>query len=248
MRILQKDGEFIFRRLRFRMAMNIGFLASSVLSFTLLRYFQLEQMSFFIAAPLLILITARLRDWHRWFPARKNKSTVTGALKSLANDYVLLTHLALPDYGGEIEHFLIGPNGLFVIEVKNYSGYVRCNQDQWAVKSHCIKSLSKQVKRNSIALRSAIACLYTERGTGIPYVTPLLVFSNPEARLRLRRPTMAALRLEEVPKFIRDYAAKRPITHEEKRVIIHHLMSLDSKSAEAACQTSITNQHLRIVN
>jgi len=247
MKILPKHGESAPRRIHFRMAMNIGFLVSSVLAFALLRSFQLEQISFFVAAPLLILFAARLRDWDYWFQARKDQSTVTAALKSLANDYVLVTDLALPDDGGNLDHFLIGPNGLFVIEVKNYSGYVRCDQDQWAVKTHRIKSLSKQAKRNTIALRRAIAGLYTARATEIPYVVPLLVFANPAARLRLFRPTVAVLRLDKLAEFVRDYAAKRPITREEKQVIVHHLMSLNSTSAEMSDQGNIAKAHLRRV-
>jgi Nuclease-related domain len=232
MRILQKNGEYTPPHIRLRLAMNIGFLVTAFLSFIILRGFQLEQMSFFVTAPLLILFTARLRDW------------VTVALKSLSNDYLLLTHIALPVYGGDIDHLLIGPNGLFVIEVKNYSGYVRCNQDQWAVKTRRINSLSKQAKRNSMALRSAIASLYSGRRIAIPYVTPLLVFANPEARLRLRQPTIAVLRLHEIAEFIRDYAPKRQITPEERRRIVHHLVSLDSKAGEMAQQENIGKANL----
>ena len=244
MKILRKNPQSAPGRVYFRITIDIALLVSVILSFALLRKYQLEQMSFFVAAPLLILFTARLRDWERWLPAGNDKSKVIGALHSLSNDYSLLTHLALPDYGGNIDHLLIGPNGLFVIEVKNYSGYVRCNQDQWAVKTHRIKSLSRQAKRNSMALRSAIACLYMGRRTGIPYVTPLLVFAHPEARLRLRQPTMAVLRLRELPEFIRDYAPKRPITPEEKRLIAHHLISLDAKSGERAQPESIGKAHM----
>jgi hypothetical protein len=244
MRILQKNGEHTPRHVRLRLAMDFGLLVAAVLAFIILRKFQLEQTSFFVTAPLLILFTARLRDWECCFAARPDKSRVTVALKSLSNDYLLLTHIALPVYGGTIDHLLIGPNGLFVIEVKNYSGYVRCNQDQWAVKTRRMNSLSKQAKRNSMALRSAIASLYSGRRIAIPYVTPLLVFANPEARLRLRQPTIAVLRLHEVAEFIRNYTPKRQITPEERRRIVHHLGSLDSKAGEIAQQENIGKAHL----
>jgi Nuclease-related domain len=227
MRILQKNGGYTPPHIRLRLAMDIGFLVTAFLSFIILRGFQLEQMSFFVTAPLLILFTARLRDWECCFAANMDKSKVTVALKSLSNDYLLLTHIALPVYGGDIDHLLIGPNGLFVIEMKNYSGYV-----------------SKQAKRNSMAVRSAIASLYSGRRIAIPYVTPLLVFANPEARLRLRQPTIAVLRLHEIAEFIRDYAPKRQITPEERRRIVHHLVSHDSKAGEMAQQENIGKANL----
>jgi len=243
MRILAKNGDTP-NRIRLRLAMDIGFLVASVLSFVMLRKLRLESISFFVTAPLLILFTARLRDWESLLPAKKDKSKTTAALKSLSNDYLLLSQLALPNYAGDIDHLLIGPNGLFVLEVKNYSGYVRCMQDQWAVKSRRINSLSKQAKRNSMALRSAIACLYSGKGMGIPYVTPLIVFANPEAKLRLRQPTTAVLRLQEIAGFVRDYTPKRPITLEERRLIVHHLTILDSKSREMIQPENIAKTHL----
>src|SRR5215467_15215619 len=243
MRILEKNGDTL-SRVHFRLTLDIGFLVASVLSFVILRKLQLEQISFFVTSPLLILFTARLRDWESLLPAKKDKSKANAALKSLSNDYLLLSHLALPDYGGDIDHLLIGPNGLFVIEVKSYSGYVRCNQDQWAVKTRRMNSLSKQAKRNSMALRSAIASLYSGKRIAVPYVTPLLVFANPEARLRLRQPTIAVLRLHEVAEFIRNYTPKRQITPEERRRIVHHLVSLDSKAGETGQQENIGKAHL----
>ena len=231
MRILEKNG-YSPAHIRFRLAMDVGFLVSSVLSFVVLQRFQLEQISFFVTAPLLILFTARLRDWESLLAAKEGQSKAPSALKSLSNDYFLISDLALPEYGVDIHHLLIGPNGLFIIDIKNYSGYVRCNQDQWAVKSRRIDSLSKQAKRNSVALRSAIACLYSGKDIAIPYVTPLLIFANPEAKLRLRRPTVGVLRLHEIAEFVRNYAPKRIIGIEERRRIAHHLKTLDSASRE----------------
>ena len=231
MRISQKKGHSP-SRMRFRLAMDIGFLVASVLSFVILRRFQLEQISFFVTAPLLILFSLRLRDWESLLSAEKGQPKTPSVLKSLSNDYLLISDLALPEYGVDIDHLVIGPNGLFIVEVKNYSGYIRCNQDQWAVKSRRIDSLSKQAKRNSVALRSAIACLYSGKDIAIPYVTPLLVFANPEAKLRLRRPTVGVLRLHEIAEFVKNYAPKRTIAIEERKRIAYHLTTLDSTSRE----------------
>lgn len=227
--------------------MGIVLVSLSVAALALSKRTHMEPSGIVAAVALVTLFKARFRYWEHRLLGLQDDSKVTTALKNLPNDYVLLTDLALPDYGGKVDHLLIGPNGLFVIEMKNHSGYVRCVQDQWAVKTHKIKSLSKQVKRNTIAIRSAIAGLYNARGTGIPYVVPLLVLANPQARLRLFRPTVAVLRLEELADFIMDYAAKRPISQEEKRTIIHHLMSSEFESGELADRGTIVRAHLRKV-
>ena len=78
---------------------------------------------------------------------RKGESAVTKTLKSLPDDYVVLNDIVLPDRKGNVDHVLIGPNGVFVIETKNYSGFIKCEEDDWFVNGHRIRSLSRQAKR-----------------------------------------------------------------------------------------------------
>jgi hypothetical protein len=40
----------------------------------------------------------------------------------LSDDYYLLNDLYLRDGGGDIDHIVLGPNGVFVLETKNWSG------------------------------------------------------------------------------------------------------------------------------
>ena len=89
--------------------------------------------------------------------SERGEEAVAHVLKALSNDYALLIDIMLPGGGGNVDHFLIGSNGLFVIETKNYSGWVRCDGDRWFVGTREINSLSKQAKRNSMAIRRALA-------------------------------------------------------------------------------------------
>ncbi len=59
----------------------------------------------------------------------------------------------MPDGRGNVDHLVMGPNGLFAIETKNYSTFVKCSGDDWFVNGKKIRSLSKQAKRNAIAVR-----------------------------------------------------------------------------------------------
>jgi hypothetical protein len=62
----------------------------------------------------------------------------------------------LPTAHGNIDHFLIGPNGLFVIETKNYSGNVKCNGDQRFFNGHGTQSPGRQAKGNAVAVRKSL--------------------------------------------------------------------------------------------
>ena len=103
----------------------------------------------------------------------------------------------------------MGPNGLFVIETKNYSTFVKCVGDDWFVGSEKISSLSKQAKRNAVAVRENLAAVFKDQGTRLPYVTPLLVFVNGKNRLSIKSPTVPVLRSSELARFIGRYNSAR---------------------------------------
>jgi hypothetical protein len=164
----------------------------------------------------------RRKQWHK---GQKGKAGVTEALRSLPGDYVLLNDLELPDIKGSVDHVVIGPNGLFVLATKNYSGFIKCERDSWWFGAHGVKSLSKQAKRNSIAVRTSIGSVCARQGASIPYVVPLLVFVDARAKLKLSEPTVGVLRLPEIVDFIRDYRGKAKLSQEVRSGIVHHLQS-----------------------
>jgi hypothetical protein len=71
-------------------------------------------------------VKGSFRRFESWSKGKHGEILVAEALKSLSNNYVLLNDLILPDGKGNVDHLVIAPNGLFVIETKNYSGRVKC--------------------------------------------------------------------------------------------------------------------------
>ncbi len=226
MRVLRKGGQFTDSRIDRHFSETLSYLACGVLVFAVLAFFGLRSIG--LLAGILIVAggAASFKQWGNWSLGKRGELAVTGALNSFPDDYVVLNDLVFPGNKGNVDHLLVGPNGIFAIETNNYSGYVKCQEEQWFVNGHRIRSLSTQAKRNSMAVRSSIGSLYAERKATIPYVVPLLVFVNPQARLKLFKPTVSVLGLAELVEFIRDYQAKRSISRDEKRTIIHHIQSL----------------------
>ncbi|MCK4398566.1 MAG: NERD domain-containing protein, partial [Methanophagales archaeon] len=119
----------------------------------------------------------------------------------LLNDVVLYPKV------GNIDHLVLGPNGLFVIETKNYKGEISCYGDKWqrhyAEISYPLSSISKQAKRNAVLLRRF---LEENDHSGVfknIWVNALVVFVNPHVELALHKPTLPVLRLFEVSDFIK---------------------------------------------
>jgi hypothetical protein len=232
--VLRKSGEFADSRIRFYLWASLGLFALAISAFAASNSFRLPAIGFFMAAMLLTLFKASIRRWSRWSLGRNGESKVTEALKSLPDEYIVLNDIVLPDRKGNVDHLLVGPNGVFVIETKNYLGFVKCEEEQWCVNGHRIRSLSKQVKRSSMAVRGCIASLFIGPQTRVPYVVPLLVFVSPHTRLKLFKPTVCVLKLNELVEFIRNRETTRAITEDEKRAMVHYLQLLQRNFAETS--------------
>ena len=73
-----------------------------------------------------------LRKYRIYNGGWQGEKSVTKLLsKTLSNDYSLINDVYLHDGGGDIDHIVLGPNGVFVLETKNWSGKITCSGDQW---------------------------------------------------------------------------------------------------------------------
>jgi hypothetical protein len=193
------------------------------------------------------LFGATYDEWEHWYLGRRGELAVTKALQSLPDEYVLLNDLMLPTAHGNIDHFLIGPNGLFVIETKNYSGNVKCDGDQWFVNGHGTQSPSRQAKGNALAVRKSLETVFSEHRTKFPFIEPVLVFVKHKAGLDLQEPTIPVLKSEGLADFVRNYPStnnghdhpsrSRPrlsLRPELIRAIVHHIHSLQNSKQQKA--------------
>ena len=232
MRILRKGGEFTDSRLRRYGIRVIVVLIFGTLLLVASRYLQSAHFNFLALALFFVLFKAAYNRWESWFIGKRGELAVTEVLKSLPDDYVLLNDLTLPDRRGNIDHLLIGPNGLFVIETKNYSGNVKCIGDQWFVNGRRIKSLSQQAKRNAMAVHKNLTRVFSERREKLPFIPALLVFVKHRSQLNLNQPTLPVLKAEQLVEFIRRYSSTNAVTPETTRAIVHRLQSFQGDTTE----------------
>ena len=78
------------------------------------------------------------------------KTVIKHLNKTLNDEYYLLNDVYMHNGGGDIDHIVLGPNGVFVLETKNWSGKITCNGDDWQRPGkHDMGSPSRQAKRNA---------------------------------------------------------------------------------------------------
>ena len=117
----------------------------------------------------------------------------------LSDDYILLNNLYLRNGGGDIDHVVLTPGGVFVLETKNWSGEIICNGDDWrrTGKGDFKASPSRQVKRNVANIKRIVeAEALRPLSVG---VEGAIVFTNRHATLHLKSPTVLVLKLPQLP-------------------------------------------------
>jgi hypothetical protein len=148
-----------------------------------------------------------LRKYHIYRGGWEGEKRVTKLLRSsLSDDYYLINNLRLPGYG-DVDHVVLGPNGVFVLETKNWSGKISCNGDFWQRKGnrHVPGSPSEQAKRNAAKVRYAI-----DASGNLPFsvwLDAIVVFTNNHAELHLRNPTVSILKLQQIANYITSHGS-----------------------------------------
>jgi hypothetical protein len=148
-----------------------------------------------------------LRKYRVYNGGWTGEKQVTRLLSStLSNEYLLLNDLYLRNGGGDVDHIVLGPSGVFVLETKNWSGDITCNGDDWQrMGKHSFKnSPSLQVKRNAAKIKNIIDSSHALRSLEVR-VEGIVVFTNNHATLKLNNPTVLILKLPQLPNHITTY-------------------------------------------
>jgi hypothetical protein len=172
-----------------------------------------------VAGCLLMFITGYWIDQKNteiniWRAGLTGQENVENVLHLLSDEWNMVNNYTIPHKNCDIDHLLIGPKGIFVIETKNYNGKVECVGDSWTYtktgknggvyRGH-INNPSRQLKRNVWELRK-----YLEKKLGgkdkFPYwIQGILVFTNIHAELEMKDETVVVLKTKQLIPFLQKY-------------------------------------------
>jgi len=139
----------------------------------------------------------------------RGEMEVEKALKALNDSYVLINDVRIPNANGNIDHMVIGPTGIFAIETKNIQGNFICEGDEWfKVKNgrvRKIKSISRQAKKNAVALRRFLKMHGCDQ-----FVHCVVVLTNRNCKVDLINPSVPVVEVENLAKFIENTRYRLP--------------------------------------
>ena len=136
-----------------------------------------------------------------WDIGAEGEESVIRVLQNLDSSFKVVNDVVLPGDSQNIDHIVVGSVGTFVIETKNHNGIITCNEDDWSrrkvgrrgtVYSANIGNPSKQAKRNAVMLRKWLE----SENIDVGYITAIVVFANNDVKLKLIRPTINVVRVD----------------------------------------------------
>jgi hypothetical protein len=167
-----------------------------------------------------VLVFYRLhRGYKQGFEGEKQ---VTKVLSSLSDDYFLINDVQLvAGKRSNIDHIVLGPTGIFVLETKNHSGKIICYEDSW-----------KRVGQNPFAQARANASRVYKviKASGIfeskLWIQAVVVFANKKVELDRRKASsnVEVLKIEELTTYI---------TRETRRLSAQEIESMSKEILNA---------------
>lgn len=144
-------------------------------------------------------------EGYSWQKGDEGEKIVASHLNTLPRDYFVYNDVQLPGKGGNIDHIVIGPTGIFVIETKNYSGTYRIKDKQWLYQKQgkwvdLKRNPGSQVRRNTVDLIKFLNDkAIPTKGT---WITSLVALNCPNFRVLETPQNYKVLLPETVPKYI----------------------------------------------
>jgi hypothetical protein len=212
LRTLKGSGNYLKNQVRKNLAKTVLglifffliFAAASLHILHSLKLAMVDEAGLLVSLIPLVASYFYLRRYRIYGGGLEGEEQVVKLLRSkLSDDYFLINDLCLRNGVGDIDHVVLGPNGVFVLETKNWSGKITCDGDEWSRvgKKNFKGSPSRQVKRNVSQIKHLIDSSQTFGTMGIR-VEGILVFTNSRSDLHLNNPTVEIVRLPQLPQHI----------------------------------------------
>jgi len=154
---------------------------------------------------------------------RGGEIQVGGVLaRELPDAYVLINGLALPRGSGDIDHLVVGPSGVFLLETKTMAGRIVCTPDGTWQRTRIgrggtsyvayIGDPAAQVQRNIYAVRECLRRRLPHLYSGRPlWLEGVLVFPHPRTELVTEHSRVPAVRLADLTPRICGHQPRRTL-------------------------------------
>ena len=183
-------------------------------------------------------VTRRLRSVRK---GRLGERLVVDLLRGLPDDYWLVNDVTLGLARGNIDHVLIGPCGVVVIETKRLAGTIRCSGDEWSVNGSRRKRISQQADSGACAVRYFLIERHPElASTALRWVASLIVFTHPLCRLEVNHAPATIVRYSQLFQVVLELAKKHQMAPATAAQLAQSLATSQARGAREIARGSFT--------
>lgn len=155
--------------------------------------------------------------------------------RELPDSYVLIAGSQLPHSPGDIDHLIVGPTGVFVVETKTMAGFIVCDDHGvWqrtrvgrggGVYPAFIGDPAAQVQRNIFAVRQALQARIPQLfGTNGLWIEGLVVFAHPRSVIRADASRVPAVLVNDLVPRICAHQPRRALDPQEVDRVVDALV------------------------
>lgn len=202
-------------------------------------------MTLLISCLIILLIVFKIRYSSPEEIGKLGEKRVAQKLNWLSKEYVVLNDVLLPTQYGttQIDHIVVSPYGIFVIETKNYKGWIFGHQESeewkqsllgkktiggWSSEQHKFRNPIRQNLAHFRAIKSIL------RDIGDFTIIPIVVFSN-KATLNITTPNHIVINWRKLRSVIISYKYQC-ISQENIQRIINKLSAINITAKESRMQ------------
>lgn len=189
------------------------------------------------------ILTAPMFFWSRWFANRLERQLKLHRQGQLAEERVLnalyhhldtqwwvFRNLEMPGQkAGDVDFVVVGPSGVWALEVKALSGEYRNVGDRW---EKCWRGRwlsayvnpTKQAKRNATAIHHVL-----QTHTIKQWVAPIIVWANEDAPIAVENPAVPVWRLGDLGDNLEQVISCHSLAEAQREKVITALKSLYNK-------------------
>jgi hypothetical protein len=211
--LLREGGEYLTKRLRQERNKLLVIAAGGL--FVSLSLSLLVHPVVGISGALLTAVCAH-RSFRNYAAVQKGlrgERLVTERLAELPSDFFVINDILLPNHKGNIDHVVIGPCGVVVIETKHYRGSVKIFRDHWYHNGHERRSASKQANCGAIALREFLSAGHPDlKSSVLRFVETIVVLVDPLSHAEIHSPTTTVVRYSQILDVILEKARRRHVS------------------------------------
>ena len=155
----------------------------------------------------------RRSDWHKGILGEK---MVVEALTSLDNSYVLMNDVVLRERTGNIDHILVSPSSVFVIETKSY---------RWHY-------LNRFPIRQAIRIAVSLRYFLKEQIRLDMFVRAILVSTDPNATISQSFSTCDVINLRNLCDFIKDQKTKSFLDSGVRERLVNEILKISDTTSQ----------------